>query len=263
MAKRINNRFTILGIVIGILFWFIDGFLDGIFFSEHNSVFLSTFKPEPVEIYIRLLVFTLFLFYGIYTGHVRQILLDTNNELINQQILLKEEIQKRKFTEKKLKKISIEDPLTGIFNQRKIVSDLNHMLNLYERYNKSFSLIICDLDKFKKVNDKLGHLSGDRCLIEFTKITRNNIRKSDIFARYGGDEFLILLPYTSRKEAENVGIKILNEINKKLSISKYSITSSLGVTSVFKDDTIESIIARADRALYMAKSEGGNRIFSL
>ncbi len=102
---------------------------------------------------------------------------------------------------RKLEELSIKDDLTGLYNRRKMDQELEKCLYIWERYNRPFSIIIIDIDDFKKINDTYGHLIGDMVLEKISKIIRENIRKSDIASRWGGEEFLILLPETNLQNA--------------------------------------------------------------
>ena len=168
------------------------------------------------------------------------------------------DITQRKEWEQKLEKLATTDGLTGILNRYAFNKFLEEEIYRAERYGTTFSIILFDIDNFKKINDTFGHLTGDKVLKELARIVKKEIRKSDIFARWGGEEFIILLPNgnNSVKVAEKIREKIKN--HKFDTLSK--ITASFGVTSYKKGDTINSIIKRADQALYMAKEKGKNRV---
>jgi len=169
--------------------------------------------------------------------------------------------------EKSCEELSVIDELTGIFNRRKFNVELNNFLINFYRYDDNFSIIMLDIDHFKMFNDKYGHLIGDEVLKRTAHIIQNNVRQGDFFARWGGEEFVLLLNKIDKKQAINVCKVLLNKV--KLDIPQYlyenfnirsSLTCSLGITSPQKLDSVNSILSRVDRALYSAKDNGRNRI---
>ena len=161
---------------------------------------------------------------------------------------------------KQLLELSTRDNLTKLYNRNKLDEVLISELNRANRYNKPFGIVFIDIDYFKKVNDTYGHQVGDNILKEFAKIINNNLRKTDILGRWGGEEFMIICCETDLE-----GILILAEkIRKEIAIYDFGIkeqkTASLGITTYKKDETINELIKRADTALYMAKNKGRNTI---
>lgn len=153
------------------------------------------------------------------------------------------------------------DSLTGIYNRNKFNEFLEKEYSLFKRYKNDTCLAILDIDFFKQVNDNYGHLTGDDLLIKFTKLVNDNIRNTDIFARWGGEEFTLLLPNTS---IEN-GVKVVENLKDLVSQVKFKTvgkkTCSIGVTQFKDDDTsMDDIFQRADEALYEAKNNGRNKV---
>ncbi len=161
---------------------------------------------------------------------------------------------------KQLEKSASLDSLTEIFNRSRFDGFLKQLLSEYDRYSREFSLIIYDIDNFKKVNDIYGHKVGDNVLQEFVAITKKQIRDSDIFARWGGEEFVILLPQTRLEEASNVANKIRVAVQEHHFDNVGDVTVSLGVSMIIKNDTSETIFSRVDKALYEAKNTGRNKV---
>ena len=129
-----------------------------------------------------------------------------------------------------------------------------------ERYDRSLSIVLLDIDHFKRVNDTYGHDTGDFVLKEITELIRENARISDILARYGGEEFVIILPETD-VEGASKQIERMREIIEKTSFDGAgNLTISAGITSYREGDSCKSMITRADKALYLAKEEGRNRV---
>jgi len=168
---------------------------------------------------------------------------------------------------RKLEELSERDPMTGLYNRRKFNEYIEHEVDLANRYNKKFSLLMLDLDNFKHINDTFGHPIGDLVLKKFTKLINKQLRRSDIFARFGGDEFGILLAETDHIPALNTADKIcklLADTVIKLPVGKISITTSIGLIS-YPDDVPdkEQLFAAMDIAMYKAKRSGKNRVMSI
>lgn len=161
---------------------------------------------------------------------------------------------------RELMRLSSLDPLTGIYNRMKFDDELNKFINLKKRYDSKLSLILFDFDDFKKVNDDFGHLIGDRVLIDAVNLVKKSIRETDIFARWGGEEFVILLPNTGNEQAIELAER-LNSIISNCSFFKAGqVTCSFGVASLAPEDDADSLVHRADNLLYKAKEKGKNQI---
>jgi diguanylate cyclase (GGDEF)-like protein/PAS domain S-box-containing protein len=161
---------------------------------------------------------------------------------------------------KRIEKLSITDKLTGISNRSRLDDILKIEIKRTLRYGYSFGIILLDIDNFKKVNDTYGHLVGDEILVSIANILKNNIREIDLLGRWGGEEFLIICPHTDKE-----GIMTLCEtLRKKIEMHDFKSydnqSASFGSTTYIPDDTMDSIILRADTALYKAKETGRNKI---
>ena len=152
------------------------------------------------------------------------------------------------------------DPLTGLFNRRKFDRSLATEIMRAERYNTQLSLMLFDIDHFKKVNDTFGHQAGDNVLIDLSRYVAGHIRNSDVLARWGGEEFVILSPGNTGPMACLFAGNLLAGIGKIQFTAVGSITCSFGIAHYQAGDTAETFLARADDALYRAKSNGRNRI---
>ena len=161
-----------------------------------------------------------------------------------------------------LERLVTVDPLTGLENRRSLVEFGEVQLRLAQRYHSFFSIMLLDLDHFKKINDTYGHLIGDEILKNIAKILKESIRNVDHLGRFGGEEFVIILPNTSLENAVIVAERIRGVIaNFKHNIEDHiiQITVSIGIASYSRQDNdINQIIERADQALYKAKSSGRN-----
>jgi diguanylate cyclase (GGDEF)-like protein len=162
-----------------------------------------------------------------------------------------------------LEKIALLDPLTRIGNRRYGDLNLAAKLNELERYGWPFGVLFLDIDFFKKVNDLYGHNVGDRILRIVATTIINGTRSSDIVSRWGGEEFMILLPHADAKQLKDVAEKIRILVEKS-SISvegkNVEVTIPIGGTLVHKNDTIETLMKRVDELMYKSKSEGRNRL---
>ena len=166
-----------------------------------------------------------------------------------------------------LEKEVMLDELTEISNRRAFDLQMRESLRRYHRNGDQFSLILIDVDNFKKVNDKYGHKAGDKCLKELAQLIRTSLRKSDFFARYGGEELIAVLHGSDVMNAQEVAEKIRLRIVRTrfcYQAEVIPITVSLGVTEVAQtDEDPETPFIRADNALYQAKSLGRNRVCAL
>ena len=157
-------------------------------------------------------------------------------------------------------KFALYDALTGAFNRKKMEEDMKDEFERFKRYGVKFSVIMADIDFFKKINDTYGHMMGDLVLKSVADTLKNNIRKSDKLYRYGGEEFCILLPNTEIQDAISLAKRLLQKIRER-KINNISVTISMGVSCAEeKDGRWEEIIKRADEKLYLAKSNGRNRV---
>jgi len=155
------------------------------------------------------------------------------------------------------------DNLTGLFNRNKFNTLFGKEIRRGLRYNNHLSLVLLDIDFFKVVNDTHGHQIGDQVLKEIASIIMQDVREHDTAVRWGGEEFLILLPETDLEGAKIVAEKIRNSISEKpLTNKKLNITASFGITIMNDKDTEESFIARTDEALYEAKENGRDKVVS-
>ena len=173
-------------------------------------------------------------------------------------------LQQAMADKEKLEILATFDSLTGLYNRRAILGKLHELINLANRYKEDFSLSMLDIDHFKRVNDRYGHLTGDEVLEKIATLIRRNIRDTDIVGRYGGEEFIIILPKTNLSSAWVVAERIRTIIEKtemKDSAGNvFAITVSQGLAGWERDEDATSLISRADEALYKAKEKGRNRV---
>eukprot|EP01022_Parablepharisma_sp_SALTPOND_P031948 TRINITY_DN8215_c0_g2_i1.p1 TRINITY_DN8215_c0_g2~~TRINITY_DN8215_c0_g2_i1.p1 ORF type:complete len:862 (-),score=76.44 TRINITY_DN8215_c0_g2_i1:93-2588(-) len=164
--------------------------------------------------------------------------------------------------ERELEKRASFDELTGIYNRRKFNEISNYEFYSFLRFGHSFSLILFDIDKFKSVNDTYGHDIGDIVLKDIAKVVSSELREIDMFARWGGEEFVILIQDQSAKDAAFVAEKLRESIENHKFLDLPTITCSFGVAQV-GEKGLEDLFKRADVALYRAKTNGRNQVFSM
>ncbi|MBD2692245.1 diguanylate cyclase [Anabaena catenula] len=167
---------------------------------------------------------------------------------------------------KKLETLANTDPLTGVWNRRYLLMIAEQEIKRSQRYYLSFAVLLIDIDYFKRINDTFGHSIGDEVIIFMTKTVLSYLRQVDSFGRFGGEEFVVLLPETNINAAIIVAERIRENINNQyifVGEKKVSITVSIGIASYNSaDKTIDTIIQRADKALYQAKNQGRNRVIA-
>ncbi|RAH37298.1 diguanylate cyclase [Halomonas sp. SL1] len=164
--------------------------------------------------------------------------------------------------EERLRQLSDSDALTGLANRRKLLSRLEEEISLSNRHATPLSLMMIDLDHFKTINDTWGHLQGDATLRELADCCNALLREEDLLARLGGEEFALLLPLTSQRNAARLAERLRREIAEHDfdGLGSGRITVSIGITEHRVGDTLDHLIQRADASLYRAKHLGRNRV---
>ena len=184
----------------------------------------------------------------------------------NIRLNLQREIELRKSMEEQLRYIATHDELSGMPNRRHFLQQADLELNRCHRYSRPLSIFVVDLDHFKTVNDQHGHAAGDAVIQAFARLCERTLRRQDIAARVGGEEFAVLLPETSLEDA----CVLAERLRQKLAAQPLDIegkailiTASIGVMESAPSDTnILAMLARADKALYQAKEGGRNQVVS-
>jgi len=164
----------------------------------------------------------------------------------------------------KLQKLAITDGLTKLYNSRSFYTQLELEVDRFNRYKHPLALLLLDIDNFKEYNDSYGHLEGDKVLVRFSQIIKSCLRANDSAYRYGGEEFTVILPETNGDEAKTVA----QRIRASLEAEKYKpvpgkvarITISIGVTQCYPKEELSTFIRRADKAMYLSKENGRNRV---
>ena len=177
---------------------------------------------------------------------------------INERLKAEENLHKALKT---LEILSTTDPLTELDNRRSLIKKISYESYRFERSSNPFVIIICDIDNYKAVNDSYGHNAGDFVLKEISSILKTTLRKQDVVGRWGGDEFLLLLPQTNLKGGKILAEAIRRKVEKKsfqFSDIELRITMTFGLASFRQSETIDECISRADVALYNGKRSGKN-----
>ena len=200
-------------------------------------------------IIIRFLLFHEPLFYFlafiVFLGYIQSL-----NVITRQHKMITENIS----TKLKNRQLALIDPLTSLSNRRRLDLHMEKLMPATQRSGESFSLIMLDLDHFKKYNDTHGHSAGDELLLKVAKILQDCSRDQDLVVRYGGEEFIVLLPQTRVKDAAMIAERIRSTIKEKTGI-----TISAGLAEFDGNMTFDQVVGKADEALYSAKNNGRDR----
>jgi two-component system cell cycle response regulator len=163
-----------------------------------------------------------------------------------------------------LQRLAYHDTLTGLFNRRAILARLNEWLLIVRRYGGRLSIAMLDLDNFKQVNDTFGHRVGDRVLADIANLLQRSVRQTDFCGRYGGEEFLVILPQTDAAGAAIMAERMRSAVEDTPihtpPAHTLNITASFGAAECCEGDDEDLLIGRADAALYRAKDKGRNRV---
>lgn len=198
--------------------------------------------------------------------------MNSKNEALHERNLELITIQEELFQlNQKLEKMAITDSLTGCYNRRYLMHQMEHEVQLCKRYRIPFAVLLFDIDYFKRINDRFGHLVGDEVLKSTANVVRDNLRRTDILARYGGEEFTVYLPHTNREQAMILANRIMESVSRNrvdAGTEQISVTISMGVFAehgenlAFEDPQtyLREVFARADAALYEAKNSGRNQV---
>ncbi|HYQ47958.1 MAG TPA: sensor domain-containing diguanylate cyclase [Thermodesulfovibrionales bacterium] len=194
-----------------------------------------------------------------WISHCCQPVYDSNGRM-NGRRASNRDISHRKRLEKELESLAASDKLTGIFNRSKLEEYLNNEVKESRRLGHPLSLMIFDVDHFKLINDTYGHDIGDVVLKMLAGTVKDRIRETDIFARWGGEEFIVLMPGSDIRGAGVLAEKLRREIGSRNFEKAGQVTVSVGVAELTGEDTVTNFLKKADNALYKAKRKGRNRV---
>jgi diguanylate cyclase (GGDEF)-like protein len=155
------------------------------------------------------------------------------------------------------------DSLTRLANRRLFIDLLEKAISFARRHEQTLSVIMADLDHFKAINDTYGHQTGDQVLVAFAQVLQTSIRQEDLAARFGGEEFILMLPGIALEQAAVLGERLRENLeNLAIPGLKTRVTASFGIAQYRPDDTLETLVKRADEGLYAAKAAGRNRVMT-
>lgn len=174
------------------------------------------------------------------------------------------DVSEREQLMKELSEAAIRDPMTGLFNRRHAMRVMGEELTRSKRFDHAFTVAILDIDDFKRVNDQYGHSCGDQVLIEVSRAMTGMLRETDMLCRWGGEEFLALLPETSSEDAvtwaERARLAVEQTRVRSADGREVKVTISIGLATMRRDTTLDVLIDLADKALYQSKTLGRNRV---
>ncbi len=223
------------------------GFVKNYTYEDIIEIGASDFTQKPVSIKELLI-------------RVKRVL--NERALIAERICAEEALRE---SEKRYQELSITDGLTNLYNLRHFYDRLESEIERTNRYNHLLTLLLLDVDDFKLFNDKFGHLGGDTVLVELANIIRKSMRQTDSAFRYGGDEFVVILPETEVKQGLVVAERIRAGINNvpftPVKGRTVHATLSIGLTQHTPGEDLKDFIKRTDKAMYRAKERGKNQIF--
>ncbi len=196
---------------------------------------------------------------SIYTDTVLSGIYDDENNF-RELLAISRDITQKVKLRREMIALSETDKLTGLYNRVKLDDTLEHELWRAKTTATTFAVIMIDVDHFKRINDCFGHLAGDVVLIALAKLFKAMTRSTDLVGRWGGEEFLVILPNADEVKAIELAEKIRSGVSENCFPEQQRITISLGVSVFSGDATVDSIIYRADQALYQAKKNGKNQV---
>jgi len=252
----------LVGIVFGLQY-------VGLQFSESKmrSVMLGTIVAYIVSVAVKSTLVPLSLGFELLCALGFAVMLFAASLITREIIRLRLQAQSRTKTLaralRRVEELALRDELTGLYNRRHLLDFVERAIASRERGGPSFALAYCDLDHFKRVNDRFGHECGDRLLQSFAEAASNSVRTNDLVARMGGEEFVLVLLDTDKADAGDI-VERLRMRTQALRVSSaeptYQVTLSAGLASYGEGDTVERLLRRADTALYEAKEQGRNRM---
>jgi diguanylate cyclase (GGDEF)-like protein len=183
-----------------------------------------------------------------------------NEENVNGTFWSFRDVTEKKLAEEKLQRMATIDSLTGLFNRQSFETELTQTLAHIRRYGRDASLIMFDVDHFKVINDNFGHAAGDQVLVELAERSKAVLREADFLVRWGGEEFIVILPETDARAAGEAAERLRRYMETEPFFPVGRMTISLGVTGILPTDTKDSLLKRLDDALYESKRLGRNRL---
>lgn len=255
ISDKLLKIFPYIGFMLGLVMWCIDAAVDAYVINPDEEFLESLLEAEGTELWMRSLVVIVMTVSAIFAQALLRRQKAVEMELRDHKDNLEQLVHQRT---RELEQIANMDELTQIYNRRKFLEIIDYEIQRNLRYQQAMSLILCDIDHFKKINDTYGHDLGDSVLANFANCMNANLRNSDVYARWGGEEFILLLPHTPLNEAKYVAQKLCDIIPSCSGSDKFTVTASFGVAQLQNNESDDSLIKRADEALYLAKRNGRN-----
>ena len=257
VSYKLITLFPYIGFLLGIVMWLADAAIDVLLINPDEEFLASVFSEEPTEIWMRTLVIVVLVTSSLFARNFMRKQYEFEIVMHKYHDHLEQIVDERT---KELQCLASIDALTQIYNRYKFDQLLALEVERARRYQQPLSLVILDIDHFKSVNDQYGHDEGDRILQIVADVLRKNLRQSDIYARWGGEEFVLLMAHTNLQEAENMAEKIRQLFSAVTYGNNQPLTASFGVSQLHTEEDSDSLIKSADDALYKAKRSGRNRI---
>lgn len=257
----VDNKYFLL--LYPIAAFSIRGVWEGVVWSVALAgAFLTFFTlfPQRYELFSFLFFLVAFFMVGYVVYHYRYYEILNFRHIHETQREKDRLISEKEREARKFENISVTDFLTGLYNRHKLDEVLEAECQRSRRFGHPFSVILMDVDYFKKVNDTYGHQAGDRVLEELAGIIKENIRETDVAGRWGGEEFMIICPETGIEGAADLAEFLRRKVEKHPFPKVGSKTASFGVGECRNGDEAAQTVARADEALYAAKGAGRNRV---
>jgi len=240
------------------------GTITEAFTTEKISLANIAMKLIFLSMFVGIAVYISNIYHTLVSKAIDKVLIEKQNIALSKTLHTLEQTQEELHsTNRELRYISETDSLSQLYNRRKIEELLNTISERAKFHGEGFSLILLDIDFFKKINDELGHPMGDKVIVQIANNLKKNVRDVDAVGRWGGEEFLILCPNLDTKSAVGLAERLRTKIQFDFGELKRTVTCSLGVTQWLKGDSAAEIVKRVDQALYRSKHHGRNCVTSI
>ncbi len=234
------------------------------FTTSKVSLTIMIMKLGFLGVFTAVAVYISKIYHTLVTSAIGKVLVDKENTQLSKTLRTLKSAQKDLHNANRtLRYVSEIDSLSKLYNRRKTEDLLSTLAERANMYNEAFSIILLDIDLFKRINDEFGHPVGDAVIMEISANLKGNVRDEDAVGRWGGEEFLIVCPGIDSKSATGLAERLRKDIQANGSDPAYAVTCSFGVTEWINSDTAASIVNRVDKALYLSKENGRNCVTML
>lgn len=270
-AEQVSRFAPWAGLMLALLFWVLDAALDHWVFEDQVGFFQHLWAAEAKELWMRGLVAAMLLVFGFaFRFHAQRLLkinaqledhlAERTHELRLANDWLHQALLEQKALTDAMELLSITDPLTTLNNRRHFIEALAKELHRNLRFAGGLAVVMLDVDHFKRVNDEYGHDVGDAVLVHLATLLSAGVRQNDTLARWGGEEFILLLPETDLAGAMMLAENLRRKVEGDPFPCVGQVTASFGVAVFAERERGDTLLKRADEALYRAKQEGRNRV---